>query len=64
MVFVKIDVVKKSKAVKAKRVLCHCCHEPSIDAAGRPKSVRICWPCIREGGSDERKCAVPHPRRR
>lgn len=51
------------KEGKMKKIYCHCCEKLSTDAGGKPKQAPICWMCISNGGSIERKCSVKHKRK-
>jgi predicted amidophosphoribosyltransferase len=42
---------------KQEIVLCHCCEKPATNSDGSLKTAPICWECIRQAGSVERKCA-------
>ena len=41
-------------------IICHCCKLVSVDEDGRLKKQPICWWCISNGGSVERRCGLPH----
>ena len=48
---------ENSMGEEKKIVTCRCCKKPAVDRNGKPKKAPICWDCICNAGSVERKCS-------